>query len=92
MPRQENVYDPWNDSDYLTPEQKYNNFQHWVSSYYDHPDVASGKPSGLSVEKRTDKRTYATWTEEQRAAYCDIAAAVRSEHPAYVHAIYSILV
>ncbi|KAJ7804532.1 hypothetical protein B0H14DRAFT_2383634, partial [Mycena olivaceomarginata] len=87
LPGQDSVYDPWTDPDYPTPEQLYNNFQHWVSSYYNHPDILSGKPSGMSYEKRTEKRTYATWNEEQRAKYFDTVAAVRSELPACVPAI-----
>jgi len=83
LPGQESVYDPWSDPDYPTPEGMYDNFQHWVSSYYKHPDIASGKPSGMSFEKRTAKRTYATWTDEQKEKYFDKEAAVRCELPAY---------
>ncbi|KAJ7921915.1 hypothetical protein B0H13DRAFT_1604137 [Mycena leptocephala] len=90
FPRQEAFYDPLTDPDCQTPEQIYDNFQHWVSSYYDHPDIASGEPWGLSFEKRTEKRTYATWTGEQKAKYFDTAAAVRTELPAYVFIIFSV--
>jgi hypothetical protein len=62
----------------------YDNFQHWVSSYYKHPDIASGKPSGMSFEKRTEKRTVSSWTEEQKEKYFDKLAAVRTELPSYV--------
>jgi hypothetical protein len=79
FPRQEAFYDPLTDPDCQTPEQIYDNFKHWVSSYY------------LSFEKRTEKRTYATWTDEQKVKYFDTAAAVRSELPAYVLIIFSII-
>jgi hypothetical protein len=91
FPGQEAFYYPFTDPDCQTPEQIYDNFKHWVSSYYDHPDIASGEPSGLSFEKRTEKRTYATWTDEQKVKYFDTAAAVRSELPACVLIIFSII-
>lgn len=84
LPGQESVYDPFNDPDCPTPEATYDNFKHWVSSYYQHPDIASGKLSGMSFAKRTEKRTYTSWSEEQRAKYFDGEAAVRSELPACV--------
>ncbi|KAJ7884414.1 hypothetical protein B0H13DRAFT_1628696 [Mycena leptocephala] len=83
LPGQESFYNPFADPDCSTPEQTYDNFQHWVSSYYDHPDITSGETSGLSFEKRTEKRTCATWTDEQKAKYFDTSAAVRIELPAY---------
>jgi len=91
LPGQDSVYDPWVDPDYPTPEALYDNFQHWVSSYYNHPDIASGKPSGMSFEKRTERRTYATWNDEQKARYFDTTAAVRSELPAYAPPMQAIL-
>ncbi|KAJ7847505.1 hypothetical protein B0H14DRAFT_3086217 [Mycena olivaceomarginata] len=69
LPGQDSVYDPWTDADYPTPEQLYDNFQHW--------------PSGCHMKNAPKKRTYATWNEEQRAKYFDTVAAVRSELPAY---------
>ncbi|KAF7341425.1 Aminodeoxychorismate synthase [Mycena venus] len=83
LPGHESVYDPFTDPDCSTPAAIYDNFKHWVSSYYTHPDIASGKPSGMSFAKRTAKRTYVGWSEEQRARYFDGEAAVRSELPAY---------
>ncbi|KAJ6530686.1 Alpha/Beta hydrolase protein [Mycena capillaripes] len=83
VPGQESVYNPFADPDCPTPVATYDNFKHWVSSYYTHPDIASGKPSGMSFAKRTEKRTYMAWSEEQRERYVDNEAAVRSELPAY---------
>ncbi|KAJ6562616.1 hypothetical protein B0H19DRAFT_943874 [Mycena capillaripes] len=80
-PDHETFYQPMADPDYHTLEQKYDNFQHWVSSYYKHPDIASGKPSGLSFAKRTDKQTVSSWTEEQKEKYFDKVAAIRTELP-----------
>ncbi|KAJ7431521.1 Alpha/Beta hydrolase protein [Mycena galericulata] len=82
LPGQETVYNPWTDPDYPTPEQVYDNFQHWVSSYYTHPDIASGKLSGMSFEKRTAKRTVNSWTEDEKERYFDKVAAARSDLPA----------
>ncbi|KAF7351525.1 Aminodeoxychorismate synthase [Mycena sanguinolenta] len=91
LPGQDSVYDPWTDPDYPTPEAVYDNFKHWVSSYYKHPDIASGKPSGMSFEKRTERRTYTTWNDEQRAKYFNTTAAVRTELPAYAPPMQAIL-
>ncbi|KAJ7156538.1 Alpha/Beta hydrolase protein [Mycena crocata] len=82
IPNREIFYDPWKDSDYPTPELVYANFQDWVSSYFKHPDLASGKPSGMSFAKRAEKRTVDKWTKEQKEHYFDTKAAVRTEMPA----------
>ncbi|KAJ7605118.1 hypothetical protein DFH06DRAFT_1385377 [Mycena polygramma] len=82
-PADERWYNPFADPDYTTGDEIYENFHHWVSSYYTHPDIASGKASGISYAKRTDKRTVNAWTEEEKEKYFDKVAAVRSELPAY---------
>ncbi|KAJ7135835.1 Alpha/Beta hydrolase protein [Mycena epipterygia] len=82
LPGQEKFYNPFADSDYPTPEETYDNFQHWVSSYYKHPNIESGNPSGLSFDKRTEKRTILDWTQEQKERYFDREAAVQTELPA----------
>ncbi|KAF8166313.1 Alpha/Beta hydrolase protein [Mycena galopus ATCC 62051] len=86
-PEDQNVYHPFADPDYPTPEEIYANFQHWVSSYYNHPDITSGNASGISYVKRTTKRTYETWTDAQKKGYFDTEAAVRTELPGYVSSI-----
>ncbi|KAJ6579492.1 hypothetical protein DFH09DRAFT_1445551 [Mycena vulgaris] len=91
LPGQENFYNPWADPDYPTPEQMYDNFQHWVSSYYKHPDIASGEPSGISFEKRTEQRTVSQWTAEEKEKYFDKLAAVRTELPSYAPPMQGIL-
>lgn len=80
----EGKYDPLNDPDCITPDQVYDNFQVWVTSYFEHPNIASGTPSGLSYEKRPSKRTISTWTEEEMAKYCDKRAAIRGDFSASV--------
>ncbi|KAJ7716226.1 Alpha/Beta hydrolase protein [Mycena maculata] len=79
------VYDPFNDPDCVTGEQVYDNFRHWVTSYYDHPDIESGNPAGMSFEKRTSNRTISRWTEEEKARYCDTLSAVESDLPGSVN-------
>ncbi|KAJ7671871.1 hypothetical protein B0H17DRAFT_192843 [Mycena rosella] len=70
------VYDPFKDPECTTPEELYENFKQWVASYYKHPDIATGHPSGMSFEKRTDKRTISQWTEEEKTTYCDTISAI----------------
>ncbi|KAJ7660263.1 Alpha/Beta hydrolase protein [Mycena polygramma] len=88
-PNDEHWYDVFADSEYPTPEQMYENFLVWVSSYFTHPDIASGKPSGISYAKRTGKWTFSTWSVEEKDKYFDKMAAVRSEFPAYVSGLGS---
>ncbi|KAF8148346.1 hypothetical protein K438DRAFT_1625545, partial [Mycena galopus ATCC 62051] len=86
-PEEKNFYNPFADPDYRTPEEKYVNFQHWASSYYDHPDITLGHASGISYVKRTTKRTYETWTDAQKKAYFDTEAAARTELPGCVSSL-----
>ncbi|KAJ7191869.1 hypothetical protein GGX14DRAFT_380691, partial [Mycena pura] len=83
LPGEEHFYDPWGDLEYATPDEKHENFNSWVTSYFTHPDIESGRPSGMSCAKRTERQTYATWTDEQKATYFDKEAAGRSELPMY---------
>jgi hypothetical protein len=87
LPGSETFYQPMADPDYSALEEKYVNFQHWVTSYYKHPDIASGKPSGLSSAKRTDKRTINSWSEEEKEKCFDVVAAARSDFPLCVFPI-----
>ncbi|KAJ7605125.1 Alpha/Beta hydrolase protein [Mycena polygramma] len=91
QPPDEHFYNPFTDPDYRTGEEIYENFEHWVSSYFTHPDIASGKASGISYAKRTEKRTINNWTEEEKEKYVDKLAAARSEFPACVPHIRSVL-
>lgn len=75
------LYDPWTDPACLSPEQRSDNFQRWVTSYYKHPNVSSGKCSGLDFRKYTKKQTFNRWSDAQRTLYFDKSAAVRSEVP-----------
>ncbi|THV03734.1 hypothetical protein K435DRAFT_817155 [Dendrothele bispora CBS 962.96] len=78
LPPDEKTYNPWTDPECKTPEELYQNFGTWVSSYYDHPDT-SGSIHGLDFRKRTELATVPTWTaEEFERFYCE-SAAVRSE-------------
>ncbi|KAJ6472851.1 hypothetical protein C8R47DRAFT_720816 [Mycena vitilis] len=83
-PPDERFYKPFADPDYAAGDAFYSNIQHWSSSYYAHPDIASGKASGISYAKRTEKCTVSSWTDEERERYFDSVAAVRSEFPACV--------
>ncbi|KAJ7660269.1 Alpha/Beta hydrolase protein [Mycena polygramma] len=87
QPDYEGWYNPFSDSDYPTPARMYENFQQWVSSYFTHPDIESGKPSGISHAKRTGKWTTSNWTEGEKTKYFDKMAAVRTEAPVWVPVI-----
>ncbi|KAJ7806830.1 hypothetical protein B0H13DRAFT_1669614 [Mycena leptocephala] len=76
-PVHDGLPNPLNNPDCTTPDETYEHFEKWVSSYYTHPDIAAGCPSGLSLENCTEKRTINQWTEEEKARYSDKAAAIR---------------
>ncbi|KAJ7474298.1 Alpha/Beta hydrolase protein [Mycena latifolia] len=78
------AYDPLNDPDCPDAEQFYANFKEWISSYYKHPDLTRGDPSGMSFEKRTEKLTIQQWTEEQKNRYCDTVSALAPDLLAFV--------
>ncbi|KAJ7139183.1 Alpha/Beta hydrolase protein [Mycena epipterygia] len=77
-PPTEGIYDPFTDPEATTSDKLFDIFQPWVSSYFTHPDIASGDPAGLSREKLSDKQTTSQWTEEQMAKCYDKQAAIRS--------------
>ncbi|KAJ7139235.1 Alpha/Beta hydrolase protein [Mycena epipterygia] len=83
LPREiEGLYDPFNDPDATTLDQMMENFQHLVGSYYKHPDITTGDPSGLWLGSFTDcKQTINQWTAEEKAKYYDQPAAIRSLAP-----------
>ncbi|KAF9002892.1 hypothetical protein BDQ17DRAFT_1242627 [Cyathus striatus] len=83
VPADSNPYIPWTDPDCKTPEELYQNFLYWVSSYYDHPSLPVSIHD-LDFRKRTDNRTVSKWTPEQFAKFYCEPAAVRSELPMYV--------
>ncbi|KAJ7087054.1 hypothetical protein C8R43DRAFT_908925, partial [Mycena crocata] len=82
LPDHEGFYNPFTDSTYPTIELVYDNFLDWVSSYFKHPDLASGKPTGFSSTKRSKRRTVNKWSKEQREHYFDISAGIGTEFPA----------
>ncbi|KAK7037590.1 hypothetical protein VNI00_011082 [Paramarasmius palmivorus] len=84
IPEGEKIYDPWTDPNCTTPEELYQNFGFWVSSFYDHPDPLSGKLSDMDIRTRTNEATLIKWTPEELSKYYTQDAAVRSELRMYV--------
>ncbi|KAG5351086.1 hypothetical protein C0989_008023 [Termitomyces sp. Mn162] len=78
LPPDEKTYNPWTDKECKTPEELYQNFGFWVSSYWTHPDV-SGTIHGLNYQRRGNTPTITTWTSEQFQKFYNEPAAVRSE-------------
>ncbi|KAJ6467926.1 Alpha/Beta hydrolase protein [Mycena sanguinolenta] len=79
------MYDAFADPDYATFDAKFTNFQHWISSYYKHPNIASGDAAGLFVTKPpadTANSTFDRWTDEEKVRYSEMAAAIRADLPA----------
>ncbi|KAG6830960.1 hypothetical protein H0H92_013672 [Tricholoma furcatifolium] len=80
LPPDEKTYNPWTDKDCKTPEELYQNFGFWVSSYWTHSDV-SGTIHGLNYERRGATPTITTWTPEQFQRFYNEPAAVRYVDP-----------
>ncbi|KAG6917598.1 hypothetical protein DXG01_001827 [Tephrocybe rancida] len=91
LPTGAKVYNPWADPDFKTPEELYQNFTFWVSSYYDHPDFHATSLLTLDFRKRTDHATINSWTKEQFRKFYSEAAATRSELRMYVPPMQSTL-
>ncbi|KAJ7671870.1 hypothetical protein B0H17DRAFT_192833 [Mycena rosella] len=83
-PEVEGMYNPFNDPQATTDHQVFVNFQRWVTSYYQHPDITTGSPSGLSFEKFTNKRTISRWTADELAKCCEELPVIRSRTPPFV--------
>ncbi|KAH0581827.1 hypothetical protein J132_09537 [Termitomyces sp. J132] len=90
LPPDEKTYNPWTDKECKTPEELYQNFGFWVSSYWTHPDV-SGTIHGLNYQRRGNTPTITTWTSEQFQKFYNEPAAVRSELRMYVAPMQSTL-
>ncbi|KAJ7058720.1 hypothetical protein C8F01DRAFT_990008 [Mycena amicta] len=75
-------YKPFSDPDLTTLGQIFDNFKLWVSSYSKHPDLATGTAAGISYsEKRTERCTVESWSEEEKERFFEENAAARSELP-----------
>ncbi|EGN94678.1 hypothetical protein SERLA73DRAFT_96023, partial [Serpula lacrymans var. lacrymans S7.3] len=64
IPSDVEIYEPWTDPDCATPEELVQNFHYWVSSYFDHPGLASGSFSGLDFRKRGERSSVTNMTQE----------------------------
>ncbi|KAJ8507960.1 hypothetical protein ONZ45_g9717 [Pleurotus djamor] len=79
LPKLSITYDPWSDPDCKTPEQLFQNFKPWASSYYDIPKNWAGDLNAMDFRKRTAHATTDKWTEDEHERYFDIVASLRSE-------------
>ncbi len=57
------------------------NFGYWVSTYYDHPDLASRSPNGLDFSKRGTRPSIENMTPDDMKDTFDGEAAGRMEFP-----------
>ncbi|KAF9255036.1 hypothetical protein L218DRAFT_884934 [Marasmius fiardii PR-910] len=63
LPSGPEFYLPFTDPDLKTPDAIYEAFSHWVSSFFDHPDVKSANYSGTDTRtKRSDDATVTKWS------------------------------
>ncbi|KAJ7058715.1 hypothetical protein C8F01DRAFT_281316 [Mycena amicta] len=62
-------------------EKLFDQFLAWVSSFYPHPDIASGLPTGLCFDDPSERQTTKLWTKDEMELYCDVDAAIRSWPP-----------
>ncbi|KAK0460403.1 uncharacterized protein EV420DRAFT_209411 [Desarmillaria tabescens] len=76
-------YNPFTDPELKTAEEIFANFGYWVSTYYDHPDLASRSPSGLDFSKRGTRPSIENMTPDDMKVTFDGEAAGRMEFPMY---------
>ncbi|KAF9259299.1 hypothetical protein L218DRAFT_974660 [Marasmius fiardii PR-910] len=82
FPSEVPTYDPWTDTDAKTPQEKYQRFLVWASSFYDHPNPESGDLCDIDlISKGTADNTITKWSNEEFERYFNKEAAVRSEFP-----------
>ncbi|KAF9072658.1 hypothetical protein BDP27DRAFT_1217333 [Rhodocollybia butyracea] len=74
------IYDPWYDPEYQTPEEKFQGFCSWVSTYYDHPNLSINSPTFDELKHSSQDATILKWTAEEFSLFYDEKAAVRSEY------------
>ncbi|KAG6825334.1 hypothetical protein H0H92_004051 [Tricholoma furcatifolium] len=79
LPPHGKLYNPWTDEQCKTPAEICQNMGFWVSSYYVHPDSASGSIHGLNYERRGTNPTITRWTPEQFERFYSEPAIMRSE-------------
>ncbi|KAJ8073170.1 hypothetical protein PM082_020039 [Marasmius tenuissimus] len=91
VPKGIEVYDPWTDPDYKTPEELFQNFALWVSSFYDHRDSQNANLADMDMRKRGEDPTVTKWSEEEFNRYFSQDAAVRSELKMYVEPMQTVL-
>lgn len=72
-------YDPETDPDLKTPHEKQEQFQLWVSSFFDHPNPDSGD---LATTKTCGRdATVTKWSEEELEWYFNEEVVIRCEIP-----------
>ncbi|KAJ7830656.1 Alpha/Beta hydrolase protein, partial [Mycena olivaceomarginata] len=84
-PQLPEFYNAFADPEYTTFDAKFANFQHWISSYFSRPDIASADAAGMFVAKaptESANSTFGRWKDEERMEYSDAAAALRADLPA----------
>ncbi|KAG6827752.1 hypothetical protein H0H92_010574 [Tricholoma furcatifolium] len=64
LPPNTNAYISWEDSESQTPQELFQNFCYWSSSYFSHPDFYGGSIEALDMRKRSDHATVMDWTAE----------------------------
>jgi len=77
-------YSPFADPNFPTPQAAFENFQYWVSEYYEHPDLTSRSINDLNFDKHGIHPSLDNMTEEELAVNFDPVAAARTELPMFV--------
>ncbi|KAK7050645.1 Aminodeoxychorismate synthase [Favolaschia claudopus] len=80
------LYNAFTDPEYPAFSAKFQNFQNWISSYFEHPDLTSDDPAGLYVGKPLPEScgkssTFSRWSAEEKARYCEAKAPMRADLP-----------
>lgn len=73
------LFDPWGDATTKSPEEVFDTFKLWVSSYFEVPEGWAGSINELDSRKRTERATVDSWTKEEHDRFFSQDGAARAE-------------
>ncbi|KAF4598945.1 hypothetical protein EYR38_007358 [Pleurotus pulmonarius] len=79
LPGDTALFDPWGDATTKSPEEVFETFKLWVSSYFDVPEGWSGSINELDSRKRTERATVDSWNKEEHERFFSQDGAARAE-------------
>ncbi|KAJ8695745.1 hypothetical protein PTI98_005674 [Pleurotus ostreatus] len=79
LPADTVLHDPWGDATTKSPEEVFETFKFWVSSYFEVPEGWGGSINELDSRKRTERTTVDSWSQEEHDRFFSQDGAARAE-------------